>query len=496
MNKIKAKILDQTDREVWDKFIEYSPWTDIFQTWEWGDLQKKELSKPLRIAITEDGFIILVVQILIKNISVLGSYGSVIHGPVFTSTEHLKEALPVLVNFLSNLTKNYNLAFLEIEPVFGDFGEVLQTPEKTNLEQNSLAIYDEHALDKFGGLVKLDQKQFLETFLENGFSQALPATYKQEKKWYLELSRESPLVPNHTWEIQSYDLNDPFVTKIVNHIKLKLSEKKIYSDGLLEVGLFENFIESFQSKEGLQIWIAYKENTLLAVNLSMTSKFWSGSLFSLAIGNEQKDRQVLADLQVSVIDQVKQGGGQIFDLGIFNKHHQSLKEIPNFLEKTVRINTSGNLLLPISPLKYSLWDTYHWLKSDGKKDLQKISSKALVATQKTSNQIWKEAKKQSLIIWQKSKLEIDKLREKINPQIQEKANNSNIKSEEKTTDAKVETESKEEKPNNPDKSKKSPLGLTSVEIKSQHSTTSAKQDLNSNNEVLSANKSLDESSKL
>jgi hypothetical protein len=493
MSKIKAKILDQTDREVWDKFIEYSPWTDVFQTWEWGELQKKESSKPLRIAVTKDGFIILVVQILIKNISVLGSYGSVIHGPVFTSTEHLKESLPVLVNFLSNLTKNYNLAFLEIEPVFGDFGEVLQTSEKENSGQNNLTVYDEHILDKFGSLVKLDQKQFLKIFLENGFIQPLPATYKQEKKWYLELSKESLSIPNHSWKIQNYELSDPFVAKISKHIKLKLAEKNVYSEGLLEAGLFEKFIDNFKSKEGLQLWIACEENTVLALNLNMTSKFWSGSLFSLAIGNEQKDRQVLTDLQLFVIDQVKQDGGQIFDLGISDKHHQSLKKLPNYLEKTIRINTSGNLLLPISPLKYSLWDTYHWLKSDGKKDLQKISNQTLVATQKTSSQIWKETKKQSLVIWQKTKQEIDKLREKINSQMQDNNQKTTIKSEEKTLDVEIEINQKQQ-----ELSDSTPETVSPFSSKNYDNLIASKKDLK--NEVstgeFSANKALDESSKL
>jgi hypothetical protein len=434
MSKIKAKILDQTDQKTWDKFVEYSPWADIFQTWEWGDLQKKEGSKPLRIAIIKDGYLVLAVQILIKNISVLGSYGSIIHGPIFTSSVHLKEALPVLVNFLSNLTKNYNLAFLEIEPVFGDFAEVLESSKNQNDDTNSLAIYEQNNLDQFGDLAKLNQSQFLEIFLENGFNQALPATYKQEKKWYLNLSKEFSQTSSIDWKLQRYQLDDPLVAKISKYIKQILDQKNIYSDGLLEPNLFENFIHSFESKENLELWVAHKENTVLALNLFMTSKFWSGSLFSLAVGDDPKTKQILTDLQILVINQVIKNGGKIFDLGIFDKNHQSLKETPDFLQKTVRINTSGNLLLPISPLKYSLWDTYYWLKSDGKKDFQKASSKALSATGKTSNQIWKETKKQTLVIWQKTRQEIDKLKTRINSQIEQKKRNSKITQNQQNSD--------------------------------------------------------------
>lgn len=434
MSKIKAKILDQTDQKAWDKFVEYSPWADIFQTWEWGELQRKQDSKPLRIAIIKEGYLILGVQILIKNISVLGNYGSIVHGPIFTSTLHLKEALPVLVNFLSNLTKNYNLAFLEIEPLFGNFAEVLMASKNQKDKTKSLAIYDQNNLDQFGDLAKLNQSEFLEIFLENGFNQALPATHKQEKKWYLNLSRELIQTSDKDWKLKKYQLNDPFVIKISKHIKLKLDQKKIYSQGLLEASLFENFIHSFESKENLEIWVAHKENTVLALNLFMSSKFWSGSLFSLAIGDDQKNKQALAELQILVINHALKNGGKIFDLGIFDKNHQGLKEIPNFLEKTVRINTSGNLLLPISPLKYSLWDAYHWLKSDGKKDFQKVSTKALNATQKTSNQIWKETKKQTLEIWQKTKQEIDKLKVKINSKIEQKNHDSEITQSQQDSD--------------------------------------------------------------
>ena len=424
MSKIKAKILDQSDKQIWDKFVEYSPWADIFQTWEWGELQKNSNIKPLRIGVVKDGYLTLAMQILIKKIPLLGSYGSVVHGPVFTSGEYLREGLPVLVNFLSHLNKTYDLAFLEIEPIFGYFGEVLKKSE-SDAAENSLTIYDSETIQQFGSLAKLDQSEILEIFKENNFDIALPATFKQEKKWYLELSKNKLETPKINWELKSLDLTDPFVSEVSKFIQTKFKQQKNYSEGLLDPKLFGKFIQKFKHKENLKLHLAHQGNDLLALNLSTLSKYSSSSLFALAV--EDKNKEVLSDLNLLVIDKIRQSGGQIFDLGIYETNYQTLQKTPKFLEKTVRINTAGNLVLPISPVKQSLWDTYHWLKKDGKKDFQKVSKKVIKETKINSKKAWKISQKHAGIIWQKTKREIEKLKTKLDAKLNS-ADDSSAKS--------------------------------------------------------------------
>lgn len=116
---IKVKILEEVDKIAFNKFVDYSPFGDILQFWEWGEVKKTEGWKPLRVAVIEDKKILLTAQILLKKIPFFGNYAYIPHGPIFHNKNNLKKALGHFNKFLIRQSKNYNFVCIEIEPRIG-----------------------------------------------------------------------------------------------------------------------------------------------------------------------------------------------------------------------------------------------------------------------------------------------------------------------------------------------------------------------------------------
>ncbi len=129
MSEIRIKILEEVDKDIWNKFVENSPWGDVLSLWEWGELKRYQNWRPLRVAAVRDGSIIMAAQILLKKIPFLGTYAYVAHGPVFHEIDDLDKSLFAFNEFLLQNIKNYNLVCIEIEPKIGKFIAKLGEPE-------------------------------------------------------------------------------------------------------------------------------------------------------------------------------------------------------------------------------------------------------------------------------------------------------------------------------------------------------------------------------
>lgn len=64
---MKSQFLDHQPAD-WNQFLADSPFGDILQTWEWGEVKKDELWQPLRLRITEQDQILAQAQILIRQL--------------------------------------------------------------------------------------------------------------------------------------------------------------------------------------------------------------------------------------------------------------------------------------------------------------------------------------------------------------------------------------------------------------------------------------------
>lgn len=142
---IRIKICKDEDSKKWNDFVNNSPFGDILQFWEWGEVKKNEGWRPLRIAIIDEQENsekwLIVAQILLKKVSFLGNYAYVPNGPVFYEKSDLKLALPKLKEFLVLNSKAYNFLCLEIEPKIGKLIDLIssdknQVSKEKILEEN------------------------------------------------------------------------------------------------------------------------------------------------------------------------------------------------------------------------------------------------------------------------------------------------------------------------------------------------------------------------
>ena len=148
-SNIKVKILENIDKDAFNKFVEFSPFGDILQYWEWGETKRTEGWKPLRIAVIQEKKILLTAQILLKKIPLLGNYGYIPHGPIFHHKEELDLALGEFNKFLIRQSKNYNFICIEIEPRIGQL-----TPVETEKKSTQKSYVDK--------VFKKDSKEFLD----------------------------------------------------------------------------------------------------------------------------------------------------------------------------------------------------------------------------------------------------------------------------------------------------------------------------------------------
>ncbi len=70
----QARVLDVSEKETFNKFIESSPKGHVLQTWEWGDLKAKTGWVPLRLLVEQDGVPVGAISILKRRIPVLNKY--------------------------------------------------------------------------------------------------------------------------------------------------------------------------------------------------------------------------------------------------------------------------------------------------------------------------------------------------------------------------------------------------------------------------------------
>lgn len=111
----QARLMDISEKEKFNKFIESSPKGHVLQTWEWGDLKAKTGWMPLRLLVEQDGVPAGAISILKRRIPVLNKYIFYApRGPV------LDISVPGLFSFLlaevKKLAQKHQAIFLKVDP--------------------------------------------------------------------------------------------------------------------------------------------------------------------------------------------------------------------------------------------------------------------------------------------------------------------------------------------------------------------------------------------
>jgi len=113
--EFQARLIDISEKEYFNRFIESSPKGHVLQTWEWGDLKAKTGWIPLRLMVEQKGQPVAAVSILKRSIPVLKKHIFYApRGPV------LDMSYPGLFSFLmgeiKKLAQKHNGMFLKIDP--------------------------------------------------------------------------------------------------------------------------------------------------------------------------------------------------------------------------------------------------------------------------------------------------------------------------------------------------------------------------------------------
>ncbi len=110
-----------TDALVWQHFFEENGSPSFLQSWEWGELQKKQGSGIIRLGLYEKSCL-LGTTLIIKIKSKRGNFLFIPHGPIIMKYEiyNIKHCLFELKKYLIDLGKKENCSFIRVAPIIED----------------------------------------------------------------------------------------------------------------------------------------------------------------------------------------------------------------------------------------------------------------------------------------------------------------------------------------------------------------------------------------
>lgn len=103
-----------TDHTEWNKFIEtHNPWA-FFQSWEWGEVQKKIRHEVIRWGFFDQGQLTGVAQIILVEAK-RGTFLHIRHGPVFAIEK--SQLWDLFIRECRKLGRNRNCDFIRVSPM-------------------------------------------------------------------------------------------------------------------------------------------------------------------------------------------------------------------------------------------------------------------------------------------------------------------------------------------------------------------------------------------
>lgn len=107
------------NKKTWDNFIHdtNNNFPPFFQTWEWGDVQKKEGTTVWRLGLYDEEELVGIASVTLV-VAKRGTYLHLRHGPVFK--HYTKKYIDFLIRFLSEKGKKSGISFIRLSPLIDE----------------------------------------------------------------------------------------------------------------------------------------------------------------------------------------------------------------------------------------------------------------------------------------------------------------------------------------------------------------------------------------
>lgn len=110
------EIVEVIDKKIWDGFLEknYTPLPPLFQTWEWGEVQKKMHVPILRLGVKDEKKDLVGICLITYVRARRGTFLHVRHGPILKT--YRKDLFSFFIAELKKIAKKKDAAFIRISP--------------------------------------------------------------------------------------------------------------------------------------------------------------------------------------------------------------------------------------------------------------------------------------------------------------------------------------------------------------------------------------------
>jgi peptidoglycan pentaglycine glycine transferase (the first glycine) len=349
---VYTKVFDDKEKEIWNEFVNNSPFTTVLQLWQWGELKKEEGWKPIRIGVYENNKLLIVAQGLQKRVNFFGNYLYFPHGPVFYSAEDFAKGIEEFLFYLKTYSKIHNCFTIEFEPLIG------RNKSDNDLPNNISHI---HNLE----VEKIFHDQNL-VFTKRNIQPKYKLFYDLEETEDILLGR---MKKNTRYNVKLAEKKDVKINKYAfnsNKIDQKL---EIFYDLLLQMqtrndgypirpkASFVRLIEEFKQTKYMQIIEAKFKRKSLALNISQYTNFWASSFYA-ASSRELSNLKAPYLLRWQSVLEAKSRGCKIYDFWGFIPDDPSHKGYSDMKLSFggIRIDMHGIIAMPINKYKFFVWD--------------------------------------------------------------------------------------------------------------------------------------------
>ena len=276
-------IQEITNKKIWEDFITLVAYgfPPFFQTWNWGEVQKKHGTEIWRLGLYQDASLIGIMSVTLINAK-RGTYLHLRHGPVLK--EYKKEYIDFLIQFLAEKGKKKNASFIRVSPLIS--------------EQNAVRIFPSSKF-KNAKIHAMDAEVCWVLPLTNSEEEIL-RNMRKSHRYLIKKSQTSGVEIERTENVSKIKEFLPLYTKLA-HRKHFVAHK----------GVEEEFLVFSHNHQAL-LFLAYYEKKVIAGALI---DFVDGMAIYRHSASDEQYRHIPAMylLQWEVIKEAKKRGMKIYN---------------------------------------------------------------------------------------------------------------------------------------------------------------------------------------
>lgn len=359
MSPTNFKIFQNDEAELWNQFVDSTPYSTILQFWQWGEVKRSEGWEPFRFGIEVDGQLKVVAQCLLKPAPLLGNYLYVPYGPVFQEINGLKSYLPDLLAGLKDFATKNNCFVIEFDPLIGQLVDAEVSPEvlRPYLDQEVKNVLLSNGFQISKRNVQPKHKLFYDLTKSED---ELLMLMKKNTRYNVRLAQKKGV------QVNNFNFSSPEANTKVDQFYELLLETRERAKGypIRPKSTFLELVNIFKDSDKLELFEATFENDLLTMNISEFTSYWSSSFYG-ASNRLHPDVKGAYLLRWESVLEAKRRGCKVYDFwGVImdSKQHQGYSET-KLSFGGVRMETYGIFALPLDGLKYQMWDKLLPLRS-------------------------------------------------------------------------------------------------------------------------------------